>query len=399
MSRRADRVLAVLGALGLAGSIAVLLPDRGAGVLDVHDATAPIGRIAFVLPGARKRSAAEMGWRPLEAAEAAYAGDTIFVPDDSAVSIVLRDGATIDVDEASQIDIGDRSVRLHRGSLVGQAARRSMRFTTAIGGVDLEGGAAVHFVGRDDGAAEIHALRGALTVEAGRATERLEVGERSGFDVAGVLLPKQVATVALTRPVRHDRLYAKQWPHAIAFEWANPRPRPTSVQVARDIAFTSLVYESALGPAHATKFDSANEGTYFWRVVDDEGQVTSERRAFLVLPAHAPKLVSPIADEVVLDPDRRGLTFVWSRTACGAHTLELSTEHDFSSLLLSVSVRGHRYRTKALTEENTYFWRVRSIESECGYRATSRADRFRLAFKPLPAAPETIDAEIQKRAP
>lgn len=137
------------------------------------------------------------------------------------------------------------------------------------------------------------------------------------------------------------------------------------IQLATDASFTTLVREDSTLTDTTLAIESLEQGTtYYWRL--RAGNTVgwgaySETRSFDVGAAPAaPALITPINGELNTSST---LTFVWATSPqVNAYHLQLSTEEDFSALVLDDSTLSDTTnQVGSLAELTKHFWRVRAM--------------------------------------
>jgi hypothetical protein len=135
------------------------------------------------------------------------------------------------------------------------------------------------------------------------------------------------------------------------------------VQVASDLAFTTILYDEVVVPSEFTfPVDLPPNAKYYWQVraFNTLGQYSawSAKRSFraAVLP---PSLVSPLDTAALLD---RRPAFDWTDVdGASGYTLQVSRYANFSSVLKTVTSTTSAYTMTADLPANTVlYWRVRA---------------------------------------
>jgi len=163
-------------------------------------------------------------------------------------------------------------------------------------------------------------------------------------------------------------------------------------QLSRDSTLSSIDNEKNIPDTTAIAENLLAGTKYFWRVNTSNISGTSNWsavRSFQTLsPPNPPELALP--DDKSANQNTT-VQFAWlSSPGTSTFWLQLSTQPDFSTLVLNDSLISERSRTvENLARDITYYWRVRAI-NEAGTSAWSSAR----TFKTVPKAPSTPSPQI-----
>lgn len=175
-----------------------------------------------------------------------------------------------------------------------------------------------------------------------------------------------------------DNALMAQFTPSLAWSGLTPAPDHYQVQIASDSDFTDVTVEQNVTPPNFTPATPLTPNTlYYWRVraFNAVGQSSpwSAVRKFRTAPA-PPVLSRPIS---LHQPASLRPLFDWeSAGGASSYTLQISTNPNFTALVLNLNISASAYTPTAdLPKAATLFWRVR-VNGVNGLSAWSRVRHF-----------------------
>ncbi|MDP2301650.1 MAG: T9SS type A sorting domain-containing protein, partial [Ignavibacteria bacterium] len=142
----------------------------------------------------------------------------------------------------------------------------------------------------------------------------------------------------------------------------SPRAERYELRVARDTAFTQLVDSSDVLTDTSFTLPTLNYFTnYYWKVravnINSPGDYSPRYSFSTLLPSTT--LISPANNSVDL---ARNVTFRWNAAnAANQYKLQIAATSAFSNIIIDTTVTGTTITLGPLTNNSTYYWRVRSV--------------------------------------
>lgn len=402
-ARDRDWILSLASAVGLAAVVAVLAVDVGAPRhARALSAVPQIARLVFAGHGVRRRPVGTLVWDEVRTGEVLHDQDTLFVAPGGSAQVAFDDGSTLDLDQSSLVVLerpsgelrGPATVALVKGEISGNSGERGLTIRGGGGLTELSGRAQARVAVEAPDRARIEVFAGTATVTTSSGRGTLAADQAGAIGSGGHVETAAAPRVKLESPGRNARAFFAGTPGPVDLRWESASA-DLWVQVAHDRAFAAI---AATAPAAAGShaFTPPAAGIYYWRVADGQGAALSEVRRLAVIEDVPPQPASPMPDEIVLAPDDRPVPFAWSPVPGVSHyRLEVSTDASFASLAAAEQPEAPGVWVRRPLPEGEYHWRVRADEADRGASPYSRPLSFRLIRKPLPAAPELYDTEIE----
>ncbi|HRI46348.1 MAG TPA: fibronectin type III domain-containing protein, partial [Ignavibacteriaceae bacterium] len=159
----------------------------------------------------------------------------------------------------------------------------------------------------------------------------------------------------------------------ITLEWnKSPRTERYELYVAKDIAFTQMVDSNlVLTDTSYTLGPLSYFTNYYWKVravnINSPSEFSPTFTFSTLLPGTS--LISPQNNAVDLS---RYLTFKWNSAVGASHyKLQIAATSAFSNVIVDTTIAGTEINLGPLTNNSTYFWRVRSVNGSSNSEYTS----------------------------
>jgi hypothetical protein len=176
-------------------------------------------------------------------------------------------------------------------------------------------------------------------------------------------------SVVLSSPenesINQDLLITLVW-------FKSARAERYELRVARDSAFTQLVDSSdVLTDTSYTLGPLSYFTNYYWRVravnINSPGEYSPKYSFSTLLPATT--LISPANNSVDLT---RNITFRWNAANGASHyKLQIAASTAFSNIIIDTTISSTSVTLGPLTNNSTYYWRVRSVNGSSNSAYTS----------------------------
>ncbi|MDR1325897.1 MAG: hypothetical protein LBK00_07680 [Treponema sp.] len=344
----------------------------------VKQSEAPVGTITFKRNIAQRRFQDRLIWSQLQRDSPIYNGDIIRTAELSDTSITFLDGNTIDLSEASLIQIfydkdGAR-VELSGGTVNVNATTHGI--TLVSGGTELKltEGSKISAGASDSGEGlNLQVIEGNAAISTEEGTEQIESG--SALTVRNDGSTSRNAQVVVSFPPPNQRMISFSGETVpIDFTWntANfSENEHTRIEIATDRNFTQIVTANDTNATAATI--NLPAGTYFWRAYATESSAKSEAPPpnassgrLTILHTDPPVLRSPL-DEAVYSyrVNSPTIRFQWS-TVEGAgdvdiqYRLEIADNPQMTNPQLRTAVSSVSFSYTGL-DDGIWYWRVTPI--------------------------------------
>ncbi len=397
VARRADPdpVLA-LAALAVAVTAAYALWTGDAVRPPERDAP-PLAEVAHAVSDVKRRQAGELMWQEAERGAALRAGDALFVAPGGSAQVAFLDGTRLDLEGNTLIaleaptQVGPGRLRLDRGEGMLTSGERGLQVDAAFGKATLGAKTTARLAGGEDGAV-VEVLEGEAELSDGT-----KLGARESVSGhSGAWVRNAAWTVALLSPAPGQRHYFQgDTPKEVTLLWHPPPSPGARLHIWRGTARDAPVMQRDAGDGEAT-LTLPGGGSYLWRIVDEEGVPLSEGRRLHLVKDAPPVPVSPLQAEVIHGYLGRKVPLGWSGVqGVRRYQVEVAPEPDFARPVLRSEVEGTVLHLGALPE-GRYHWRVRALApQERGDSPWSSTGAFRFLTRPVPDAPELLDAQLE----
>jgi hypothetical protein len=211
-------------------------------------------------------------------------------------------------------------------------------------------GSELRIPGLDDGAWFVRVRRiDALGIE-GRDSQR-------GFELAARPEPP-----ALSAPRAGGRSSVGN----VAFEWAQSVDAVRyALQVARDPAFSDIVFDSAAVTGSGTAVSLAEPGTYHWRVASIRAeQGTRRTRGPWSDPQQFTLRELPEPASGGMSSDGKQIELRWSGRTQDKHLVELARDAGFTDIVAHAELAAPEWQLPKPAQPGTYYFRYRSVEPD-----------------------------------
>lgn len=168
--------------------------------------------------------------------------------------------------------------------------------------------------------------------------------------------------VELISPVNDSNIFST----SIKFSWEDTYAKSYRLQVSTSSNFSDFVANvSGITAASYTVSNLIRNTQYYWRIipVNEAGSgnpsvIWKVRSATTSSTISAPKQKSPLDKSII---PSNNIVFNWENQPNSAlYRIQISNKSDFSNLIVNVSnIQGPTYQVAKLTDNTTYFWRVR----------------------------------------
>ena len=161
---------------------------------------------------------------------------------------------------------------------------------------------------------------------------------------------------------RTPRASSKQTVGSVEFAWAPNADAPRArLQVASDVAFTSVVQDRDTLDGDSLRAELPTPGAYYWRLASikadgDHGPFGDTQR-FELRPTPEPAAVAPSADG-------NALLFRWSGRAEDRQQVEFARDRAFTQIVASAEVSGSEWTLPRPASGGRYYFRYRTVESD-----------------------------------
>jgi len=161
---------------------------------------------------------------------------------------------------------------------------------------------------------------------------------------------------------RTPRASSKQTVGSVEFAWAPNADAPRArLQVASDVAFTSVVQDRDALDGDSLRAELPTPGAYYWRLASikadgDHGPFGDTQR-FELRPTPEPAAVAPSADG-------NALLFRWSGRAEDRQQVEFARDRAFTQIVASAEVSGSEWTLPRPASGGRYYFRYRTVESD-----------------------------------
>lgn len=361
-----------------------------------------VGRVEGSVNELRRRVDGSLVWNDLEAGDGVAARDTVFVGLDSSATVVLDDGARLELGENSLVVIrreqGAEDQSLHvdllRGVAVAKAGASSLQLNTDGQPVKLGANSAARLRTLAGGGGSVSVSGGQVRV--GKTDGReLVAGDRGVLSKSGLAVTR--AAVTLLAPEGGSYLPAVNGASDILFRWS-AHAGECSLELSEDGTFEAPRVVRGRGGSLVVR--DVAEGVHSWRVrcegLDDGGRPfigESEERTLTVVVDRAPDWVSPRPNEVV--DQSKGpapLALTWTQLkGVTEYELQLARGSAFDGPLITARTSRPGHLVEQVLEEADYCARVRAARSASQPAARWSQHRcFKLLREPMLRAPRTF---------
>ena len=360
----------------------------------------PLAKVRLALSDVKRRQAGELMWEAAEPGAKLRAGDALFVAPGGSAQVSFADGSLLDLEGNTLIALeapareGPGRLRLGRGEGTLTSGERGLRVDAAFGEATLAAGSTARLSGTAEDAV-VEVLEGEAKLQDGT---RLGA-HQSATGRGGAWVRNAAWTVTLTSPEPGLRRYFQgREPQLVTFRWRGPGAAGAQLWVWRGAAGTEpLLRVPVTSGSNETTVTLPGSGSYLWRIVDGLGAPVSEGRRLHLVRDAPPVPVSPLQAEVIHGYLGRRVPLGWSQVP-GVHRyqVEVAPGPDFTHPVLQREVEGTSLHLGDELPEGRYHWRVRSFAPEArGESPWSSPAAFRYLTRPVPDAPELLDAQLE----
>jgi hypothetical protein len=334
----------------------------------------PVGIITFKNRVAQRRFWDRVLWERLKNSSPVYNGDLIRTEEMSDATITFTNGAVIDLNETSLIQIstanGEFRVDFSGGNIsvntagAGKAAP-GLIVSSGNNRLDLNSGSVLSVNASSGEPLNMTVLEGnAVLSTAGGATQEIEAG--NALSVTGDGRTETKPQVVMRSPLPNARLLNPHTtPLAVTFSWNTVNftsDESLVLEVAEDRGFTRTIH-SFTGAGAATTAANLPEGTFWWRAYARNASPSDGASGkFTVFYAPAPAAMLP--EEGAVFRYRKALPevrFRWAASAAASeYILEAADNPALDNPALATQVEGSSLVYSGLPA-GRWYWRVRAI--------------------------------------
>ena len=134
-----------------------------------------------------------------------------------------------------------------------------------------------------------------------------------------------------------------------------------ALEVSSSPSFASVAFTDTVdGAVTADTSTTLVSATYYWRVraIDDLSNVSANSDSFMVVIDTGAASVTLVAPAAGHETKAASMTFQWTGTNADTYTWQLSKSSAFGTIVDSVTDTTATSVTRAIPENDTYFWRV-----------------------------------------
>ncbi len=393
-----DAVVSLLCVVG-AVAIAVALTRDVRRLPQPPAAADRVGRLESTAGEVRRRPKRTLVWQNVVAGDEIADADALFVAPRGDAVVRLEGGGRLDVHENSLVVVerSDRSlapveVAVNRGTVSGRAEGATLAVRAGGGTAELTQGAAAQIAVWQPTRARVDVLSGAVAVRRGRSSQVVREREAAMVDGAAVAATPGYP-LAATAPEPGRRFFIGRTPPAVALEWKGEVDRGEYVEIARGDDEPTVEPAQGRGRHELTV---GTPGIYRWRVLDPAQRPASAWSRFTVLLDAAPLPAVPGDRQVVSLPPGAPLLFAWTAVdGVRRYAVEIAPDARFSTTLARLEADAPQLWLRKPLPEGNYAWRVRAVDDARPDAPTSAPSTFHLIHRPLPEAPELLDAVLE----
>ena len=351
-------------------------------------------------------------WERLQQDSELYNNDVIRTSDGAEAVIMFNDGTKVDLNENTMIQIvmeKDGSVKLavdggnvevDTTASTSESVQLSMNDGSSV---NLEKGSRVTAAAP---AAGENGAGGSITVQDGKAvvstaggeSKKISNGEAVSIEKNGSLSAQEITVTSISKNLRLYKIGNKVEP--VKLSWQTSAPNVTA-EVALDKSFAKIVStHNARGSSSVEIIPKDDEKKLFWRLYPDDNKEKSVQGAITVIELTGAALTSPLDNSVFgYRTELPTLRFNWKEDSYAeSYKLEVSRTPDFTSPLISESVKANSYSANSL-DKGRYYWRVTPYYAvnEIGYVLPTGSYSFEIEEREALSSPMlTLPADSAK---
>lgn len=350
-------------------------------------------------------------WERLQQDSELYNNDVIRTSDGAEAVIMFNDGTKVDLNENTMIQIvmeKDGSVKLAvDGGNVEVDTTASTSETVQLSmndgsSVNLEKGSRVTAAaptGESGAVSSITVQDGnAVVSTAGGESKKISNGEAVSIEKNGSLSAQEITVTSISKNLRLYKIGNKVEP--VKLSWQTSAPNVTA-EVALDKSFAKIVSaHNERGSSSIDIIPKADDKKLFWRLYPDDNKEKSVQGAITVIELTGAALTSPLDNSVFgYRTELPTLRFNWKEDSYAeSYKLEISRTPDFTSPLISESVKANSYSANSL-DKGRYYWRVTPYYAvnEIGYVLPTGSYSFEIEEREALSSPMlTLPADSAK---
>lgn len=345
--------------------------------------TEEIGTVVFKQKVAERKFSHQAVFGAVRNQSTVYNYDTVRTGRASAASVILADGTTINLDEETMVGLeltkskGGKRLTLNVGGGKIAAQRKagsesSVSLKTEKAEISFtEGNLSLQSSGENitfEGDAE-------LTVTAGGKTET--VAARDQVSLVGTVVSRIETSVTLETPSDEAYLITAARSVPVDFRWTGGvGSEGQRLQLSKSRDFAVLAFD--LPTTGGTSTVSVSEGSWYWRVVSENGPTADLVRRFTVLADDVPRPLRPADGEGISGTKKTLIPLTWTPSAyASSYRLEVYDETAPEKPLIALAGTMTSLSVE-LPENGSYSWRVVGLYPLAGKELAGPKSNFEL---------------------
>ena len=328
-----------------------------------------IATIHFKRKVSQRKFSDRVVWERLQQDSELYNNDTIRTSDGAEAVILFTDGTQIDLNENTMIQIvmandGVINLAIDGGSIeidTTASKTESLKLSMNDGSsVNLEKGSRLSADASSGAASSITVRDGnALVSTSSGSSQSIKSGEAVSIEQGGQINKQNVTVTSISKNLKVYKTEEKVEPVKLAWQTGSAAEE-VKVQLAADKEFKNILSEySALGPSSLDIIPREENEKLYWRVYPKDEEEKAVEGQITLVELEQTKLTAPLDNTIfTYRKDFPTLRFAWQEDSYAeSYKMEIASTPDFSSPLISESLKASSYVTSALGQ-GTYYWRV-----------------------------------------